>query len=340
VVQNSAQFAAPFWKFSNQQKRGGGYSLALSFNQPKFCSNPSWNPNATTFAGSNIIGSSPVDIFIDTNNTIYVPNRDNGQIIVWPEGFTAPTRSISVNSSSENSLFVTTTGDIYVDTFNLTGGVSEWTSNSTIGVLTMSTCQRCWDLFIDISNNLYCSMGDLNQVFTKSLNDGSNTLKIVAGTGSSNSTSTTLNSPRGIFVDTNFDLYVADCFNNRIQLFQSGQLSATTVAGSGSSTITIVLNLPTGIVLDADKNLFIVDSGNNRIVASGFNGFQCLVGCNGSGSSLNILNYPQNMAFDSYGNMFVTDKLNNRIQKFTLTTSLCSKFNKIKETLEDILINY
>ena len=105
--------------------------------------------------------------------------------------------------------------------------------------------------------------------------------------------------------------------NNRIQLFQSGQLNATTVAGNTSSTITISLNCPTGIVLDADKHLFIVDNSNHRIVGSGPNGFRCLVGCNGTGGSASDqLSYPMSLSFDSYGNIFVTDTGNNRIQKF------------------------
>jgi sugar lactone lactonase YvrE len=150
--------------------------------------------------------------------------------------------------------------------------------------------------------------------------------QIAAGNGSLGSTSDLLNSPRGIYVDINFNLYVADSGNNRIQLFQSGQLTGTTIVGSTSSTTTITLNGPTGLVLDADNYLFIVDSNNHRIIASGPNGFRCLVGCSETnGSSSSQLFYPQNMAFDSYGNIYVTDRNNNRIQKFILQDNLCSK---------------
>ncbi len=225
---------------------------------------------------------------------------------------------------------MTTSGDIYVNSDNSIGRVDKWTLNSTIGIPTMYTCQKCNDLFVDISNTLYCSMRNLHQVVTKSLNSASNTLTIVAGTGNAGSTSYMLNSPNGIFVDINLDLYVADSNNNRIQFFQSGQLSGTTVAGNGSSNTTITLNTPTGIVLDSDNYLFIVDQSNNRIVGSGPNGFRCLVGCSGSsGSASNQLNNPKIMAFDSYGNIFVTDWNNNRIQKFVLSASSCGKYESI-----------
>jgi hypothetical protein len=250
-----------------------------------------------------------------------VANPNIGRIVVWSEGSTTPTGNISVNLSDPLSLFQTTSGDIYVDTFSSISGVSKWTSNSTIGVPTMHTCQRCAGLFVDISNTLYCSMTNLHQVVTKSLNSGSNAFSIVAGTGSLGSTSNMLYYPYGIFVDTNFDLYVADCYNQRIQLFQSGELNGTTVV-----TGTITLSYPLGIVLDADKCLFIVDQDNHRIVGSGPTGFRCLVGCSGSGGSAsNQLLYPSSLSFDSYGNMFVTDQYNSRIQQFMLMTNLCGK---------------
>ena len=122
-------------------------------------------------------------------------------------------------------------------------------------------------------------------------------------------TANQLYNPHGIFVDINLDLYVADCNNNRIQLFRLGELNGITVAGSTTLNTTITLNNgPRGIVLDADNYLFIADGGNNRIVGSGPNGFRCLVGCfNSSGSASNQLNNPHTLSFDSYGNMFVTD---------------------------------
>ncbi len=304
------------------------FFLALSFNQPKFCSNASWNPNATTFANSSTIGSEPWDIFITTNNTIYAVNQENNSIVVWSGGSTVPTGYLPVSWANLYSIFVTTTGDIYISTDNSIAEVSKWRLYFSVGFPTMQTCQVCLDLFVDISNNLYCSMGYLNQVVTKSLNSFSDALTIVAGTGSPGSASNMLNTPYGIFVDTNFDLYVADCGNNRIQLFQSGQLNATTVAGNGSLITTITLHCPTGIILDADKYLYIVDQGNNRIVGSGPNGFQCLVGCSGPGVESDQLFRPQFLSFDNYGNIFVVDKDNSRIQQFLLMTQLCSKFNR------------
>ena len=301
--------------------------IALSFNQPKFCPNASWTTTATTFADSSTIGSYPLDIFITKNNTIYIPNVSNGRIIVWSNGNLTPTKNISSSPYNLYSLFVTTTGDIYADTYNSNESVSKWTSNSTVGIPVMYTCQICGDLFVDISNTLYCAMSYSHQVVTKSLNSASNALTIVAGTGTAGSASNMLDNPFGIFVDVNFDLYVADYNNNRIQLFQSGQRNGITVAGNGASG-TITLNNPTAIVLDADKHLFIADHYNHRIIGSDSNGFRCLFGCSGGGPASSPLFLPWSLSFDSDGNMFVTDFGNHRVQKFSLITSLCSKFTQ------------
>jgi DNA-binding beta-propeller fold protein YncE len=186
--------------------------------------------------------------------------------------------------------------------------------------------QSCYGLFVDINDNLYCSIGAFHQVVMQSLNNNPNTLKGVAGTGCPGIASNMLYSPRGIFVDIDLSLYVADASNNRIQLFLAGQLDAITVAGNGVSG-SITLNYPTGIMLDNDGNLFISEESNSRITASGPNGFRCLVGCTGlSGSASNQLHNPYGLTFDSYGNIFVTDASNNRTQRFLLATNSCGKY--------------
>ena len=302
-----------------------------SFNQPKFCPNASWNPNGTTFANSTIVGATPYDIFINTNNIVYVANKQYGRVVVWSPGNMTPTRIISNNIGTPWGLFVTTIGDIYVDSDNLTGRVDKWTLNSTDQTSIMHTCKKCYDLFIDISNTLYCSMNNLHRIVSMSLNNNSDVFVNVAGTGASGNTAYALYSPYGIFVDINLDLYVADYGNNRIQLFRSGELHGTTVAGNASSTVTFPLKNPTGIVLDADGYLFIVDRGYHRIIGSGPNGYRCIVACSGSsGATSNKLNNPYTFSFNSYGDIYVTDSSNNRIQKFSLWTNSCGKWKKME----------
>ncbi|CAF1599303.1 unnamed protein product, partial [Adineta ricciae] len=291
-----------------------------------------WNPSAITFADVNSVGSSPFDIFVNTNNTIYVPNQANSRVLVWTQGNASTIRYISSNVLSPYTLFVTTTGEIYVDSASSTGRIDRWTLNASSGVPVLYLCSKCYDVFVNAQDILYCSMQSSHQIVSKSLKTNSNAFAIVAGTGSAGYAANMLNQPWGIFVDTNSDLYVADQYNHRIQLFRSGQLTGITVAGSTSINLTIPLSYPSGIALDFDGYLFIVDKYNHRIVGSDSSGFRCVVGCTGSaGSSSNQLYYPTSMSFDNHGNMFVADTSNSRIQKFIhLNNSLVPSYNRPK----------
>jgi hypothetical protein len=247
------------------------------------------------------------------------------RIVVWLQGNTVPTRNISGNLNYPASVFASDTGDVYGDNGYSNYQVDKWTLNATIGVPVMYVCGACYGFFIDIKNTLYCSMFARHQVVSNSQTKTLNTWSIIAGTNNvAGSTSTTLYNPRGIFVDTSFNLYVADSVNDRIQFFTSGQLNATTLAGTGA-TGTIALYYPTGVVLDANGYLFIVDCYNHRIVGQGSNGFRCIAACSGAGSTSTQLDYPVTLSFDSYGNIFVTDQSNNRIQQFLFATNSCGK---------------
>jgi hypothetical protein len=273
-----------------------------------------------------------VALFVNGINTIFMINQNKNQILVWPQGSLNITKAIIGNFSYPKSLFASFNTEIYVDTgFNR---VDSWTWTSNTSVTAMNVNGSCDGLFIDSNNTLYCAISLLHQVMKLSLNDSTKTPQVIAGNGFNGSASYMLSDPRGIFVDLNFDLYVADCGNNRVQLFHSGQLNATTVAGNGSVE-NITLYCPTAIVLDADKNLFIADNGNHRIIELTANSSRCVVGCSGNGSTSFQLSHPTTLSFDSYGNIFVTDQDNNRIQEFILATNSCGKsknnsVNKIK----------
>ena len=289
-------------------------------------STASWIANATTLATSIPIGPTPYGVFVNTNNTIYVADRGNSRFLVWDKDSINPTRIISGSLTFPMAIFVAITGDIYVDNGNTYGRVDKFTMNTNSSVSAMSTGGQCLGLFIDSANNLYCSLHDVHKVIKQLLGSVSNIMTIIAGIGCSGSTANMLNRPQGIFVDINFDLYVADSGNNRIQLFRPGQLNGITVAGTGSLNVTIALSYPTGVVLDGDGYLFIADNGNSRIVGSGPNGFRCIVGCSSvNGSTADQLSYPATLSFDSFGNIYVADYGNYRVQKFLLLTKSAGK---------------
>ena len=266
-------------------------------------------------------------VFVSSNNTVYLADQSRQVIHVWPEGSSGPTRNISAPDIFRFSIFVSMSQDIYMCGSNqVPTTIYKWMQNSTTSETVMSLAPSCFAMFIDTNGTLYCSMSDANKVSSGSLLGGSPSLSVTVGTGTSGSGLTDLKLPRGIFVNTNFSLYVADSGNHRIHCFQSGQSSGVTVAGTGASG-TINLNGPFAVVLDGDGYLFISDTNNNRIVGSGTHGFRCVVGCSGSsGSASDQLSSPCMLSLDGYGNIYVSDAGNKRVQKFFIrsdTRGMC-----------------
>ena len=283
-------------------------------------------------ADNNTIGTQPIALFVNTFNTLFVANRQNGQIFIWRNGSLNLTATILANLSSPLSLFVTDGEEIFVDNGNTSKRVERWTSNGTRLPSPMSISPQCYGLFIDSNDQLYCSQADAHQVLRRSLENPSSLTTIVAGTGCYGSTANTLNYPWGIFVTVKFDLYVADWGNHRIQLFREGEINATTVTINQSNGTVITLTNPTGVMLDGDGYLFIVDSDNHRVIGSDRWGFRCLVGCSGSsGSASDQLYSPRTMNFDRDGNLLVIDPNNDRVQKFLLATNSCDGESKSNE---------
>ena len=295
---------------------------AIAYNQPKFSRNASWDADAITILNASQLPYGPMGIFVNKNNTWYIAPNGNSQLVYG----VGATISLSTLASVGLYVFVSANDEIFTNNGN-SEQVTMWAMNGTVSHTVMFTNNGCRGLFVSTNNTLYCSLTQEHQVIMKSLDDPTNMLTIVAGTGCPGSSVTQLDYPAGIFVDLNSSLYIADCDNHRIQLFHSGQTSATTVAGTGTSG-TITLLYPLDVKLDGDGYLFVVDTNHHRIVGSGPDGFRCVAGCSGSGGSASYqLYFPQSMSFDSDGNIWVAELENRRIQKFLLRTNSCGEYH-------------
>lgn len=302
--------------------------LATSVNQPNFCPSVTWNTDGVTIGNSSIVGTNPYGLFVNLNNTLFVVSQQYQRILIWSDGAINPYRNISGNLGTPYSIFTTVSGDIFVDNYVSYTAVYKWSLNSSNSSsnYAMTIPQSCYSLFVDISNTIYCAAYSSHKIVKKWLFDNSNTSSLAAGTGIGGNSGNQLYSPAGIYVDSNFNLYVGDSGNNRIQFFPFGRMNATTLVSS-TTPGTIALYAPNGVVLDMNGYLFISDSSNHRIVGQGPTGFQCIIGCSGtSGSSTSQLSSPRQISFDTYGNLYVADQGNNRIQKFILASNSCSKF--------------
>ena len=282
-----------------------------------------WNQNATTFAHSFEFGK-PHGIFIDRHNNIYVADTDKHTIQIWLNENENENERKEIGNIGNNphSLFVSNDNYIY---FEISDRIIKKIDPSYTAREQVETVDdRCYGLFIDINDTLYCSVKEKHKVIKFSLKNGTNNVIIAAGRkDSSGSALDTLNQPWGIFVDRQFNLYVADCGNNRIQRFRPGQVNGTTIAGlepiNGKN-----LSCPTGVVLDGNNHLFIVDQNNKRIIMFNSIRFECVIGCS-YGHGFSQLEKPYALAFNSMGDMYVVDSGKNRLQKYNFISTSCSK---------------
>ncbi|CAF2124957.1 unnamed protein product [Rotaria magnacalcarata] len=302
--------------------------LPISYNEPEICPNATWDQTGVTVVNQPVIGKSTPGIFVDTNNTLYVASNDKKRIFIFFENGTNSTHELA-SSFEASTIFVITNDEIYFQNSKEQGQVERWSRNLMSSVPVAEFKNRCYGLFIDTSNTLYCSMYDNNKVQKKSLSDNSKKPETVTEK---------LSKPLGISVDTHMYLYVADSDNNRIQLFKPGQKKGTTVAGKGIQN-KLELSNPTDLVLDADGDLFIVDNGNDRVIRANEYDYWCIIGCNGSQrSTSNPLIKPYALRFDRRGNLFVADKSNYRVQKFTIKLNSCKLDNAASLTNKTISV--
>ena len=158
---------------------------------------------------------------------------------------------------------------------------------------------------------------------------------ILAGSGE-------LNSPTGIAVDANGNVYIADYDNNRVRMVSADTGYISTVAGSGeagysgdgSSATSADLSQPCSVATDAEGNIYIADRGNNRIrKVTASNGIITTIAGNGSGDGYNgdgipataaELDTPQGVAVDGQGNIYIADTSNSRIREVASETGIIS----------------
>lgn len=195
----------------------------------------------------------------------------------------------------------------------------------------------------DTAGNLYIADTDNHVIREVNL---AGTVTIVAGDGEQGysgdggpATSALLDSPAGVAVDSNSNIYIADTHNHAIRevLASSGNIS--TIAGiggpgfSGDGLIATgaALDYPTGVAVDSSGNVYIADTNNHRIreISGGIintvagNGDQAYEG-DGVAATATGLDSPNGVGVDGAHNIYIGDTHNQRVRMVTYGTGLIS----------------
>jgi uncharacterized protein (TIGR03437 family) len=165
---------------------------------------------------------------------------------------------------------------------------------------------------VDTAGTVYIA-DTLDNVVRKVAPDG--TITTLAGFGTPGfsgdggpATKAALDHPRGVAVDLNGNVYIADTGNNCVRKVDFlGNIS----------TVTSGLSAPRGVAVDRAGTLYIADTGHNQVLRGATiiagTGLCCYSG-DGDFATTARLNGPAGIAVDAAGNVYVADSGNNAVR--------------------------
>ncbi|EFC35906.1 predicted protein [Naegleria gruberi] len=277
------------------------------------------NGNIVTIAGNGTAGFSgdngiatkaqlngPVGVFVSSNNEVYIADYDNHRI-----------RKILEN------------GNIVIIAGKGTAGFSGDNGLATKEKLNFPRC-----VFVSSNNEVYIA-DQINHRIRKILENGN--IVTIAGNGpygfcgdNGLATNAQLNSPAGVFVSSNNEIYIADYDNHRIRkILENGNI--VTIAGKGTAGFSgdnglatkEKLNFPRCVFVSSNNEVYIADQINHRIrkilengniVTIAGNGPYGFCGDNGLATNAQ-LNSPAGVFVSSNNEIYIAEYGNHRIRK-------------------------
>ncbi len=300
----------------------------------EICSTTTWFKTARTVVGGNDKGSAmnqlaqPNDMFVDSQNAIYIADSFNHRIVKWDngarQGYIVAGGNGKGNQANQlnypTAVFVDRQENIYVAD-NENNRIQKWPVNGENGETIIGKFGRgsrldqidnCWSLYVDKKYNVY--VAELSNHRITKWSPGAQSGQIVIETYA----------PIGIHVhEKTGDIYVASYAENSIKQFAA---DGSLIHQVGNDLI----NGPFGIITIANVSsenayAFVADSEHRRMLQmqmSDRNNMKIIAGTNNlSRNKQNQFNKLKKVQFDSRGNLLVLDSNNHRVQTFPIEKS-------------------
>jgi len=197
-------------------------------------------------------------------------------------------------------------------------------------------------VMVDGQGNIF--VADTGNSRIRRVDYASGVIATVAGNGSDSfggdggpATAAGLSQPKGVAMDSQGNLFIADTYNLRVRRVDHATSIISTVAGSattgsggdGGLAVEASLNYPGAVVLDRQDNLFIIDSASLIRRVEHDSGIINTIAGNGGlnyggddGPALQAGFYAYSgIALDAQGNIFLADYGNQRVRKIGLVTA-------------------
>jgi len=318
----------------------------------------------STLAGTGIRGHAdgtgteaqfyfPTGVAVDSSGNVYVADSDNHRIRkITPAGvvstFAGTGSAGHADGTGTEAQFnyptgvaVDSSGNVYVGDLDnhrirkiTPAGVVSTLAGSTEGfadgIGTEAQFQGPFGVAVDSSGNVYVT--DANNHRIRKITPAG-VVSTFAGTGTAGFADGTgntaqFNTPPGVAVDSEGNVYVADSNNHRIRkITPAGVVS--TFAGSGTEGFENGIGteaqfyFPPGVAVDSSGNVYVADFSNHcirKITPAGVVSTLAGTGSEGhaDGTATTVqFEDPFGVAVDSFGNVYVTDSVNHLIRKIT-----------------------